>query len=303
MRRIAVSALAVALAILPAPSRSPGRGSARPLLWRIDGAVPSFVFGTIHVPDERVLDLAPAVETALAAADVVVTEIALDEASRQRIASRLLLPEGKTLADVLPHALYERAAGALRERGLSMAPFSRLTPWAFAARLELVDYIARGIPARPLDLVLAERARREGKRTDGLETPEEQLEIFESLRPEEQWRLVEAALDRLGPEAGSGGTERLIELYLAGDTEGLLAEVRRGLPRDGALAARLERRLIDERNERMARRIAKRIAAEPRTSFFFAVGAGHLAGPRGIPQLLRREGLAIARATAAAAAP
>src|SRR5262245_19889095 len=37
------------------------RATDKPFLWRIDGPVPSYLYGTVHVPDPRVLEL-PEVE-------------------------------------------------------------------------------------------------------------------------------------------------------------------------------------------------------------------------------------------------
>ena len=54
---------------VPAPADGPAAAPAvavptqveRPLLWRIELAPPSYLFGTIHLPDERVTKLPPVV--------------------------------------------------------------------------------------------------------------------------------------------------------------------------------------------------------------------------------------------------
>ena len=50
------------------PPRPPpaGRSVKAPFLWRIEGPVPSYLYGTIHVPDAQVTNLPPAVEQAFA---------------------------------------------------------------------------------------------------------------------------------------------------------------------------------------------------------------------------------------------
>ena len=57
---LALAVLTAGGALLPgqsAPARALPYGSG--LLWQVerDGAVPSYVYGTVHVADERVLDL------------------------------------------------------------------------------------------------------------------------------------------------------------------------------------------------------------------------------------------------------
>ena len=72
---LATTALLGACAGAQAPPPSDGKPG--PFLYRIDGAVPSHLFGTIHLPDERVLELPSSVERALDDADAVYTEVKL----------------------------------------------------------------------------------------------------------------------------------------------------------------------------------------------------------------------------------
>ena len=54
------------------------RPTEKPFLWRVDGPAPSYLYGTVHVPDQRVLELPQVVRRALEAADVFNAEIPLD---------------------------------------------------------------------------------------------------------------------------------------------------------------------------------------------------------------------------------
>src|SRR6185295_13415884 len=55
------------------------RATEKPFLWRIDGAPPSYLYGTVHVPDQRVLELPEVVRRAFDASDVFNAEIPLDD--------------------------------------------------------------------------------------------------------------------------------------------------------------------------------------------------------------------------------
>ena len=50
----------------------------KPFLWRIEAEPPSYLFGTVHVPDARVTTLPVIVRRSFRASDVLVTEIPLD---------------------------------------------------------------------------------------------------------------------------------------------------------------------------------------------------------------------------------
>ena len=75
----AVLGIALTSSAIAGPDPEP----APPFLWMIDLDPPSFLLGTIHLPDERVLDLPPVVREAFDASEVVYTEITLDTATQQ----------------------------------------------------------------------------------------------------------------------------------------------------------------------------------------------------------------------------
>ncbi len=61
------------------------------------------------------------------------------------------------------------------------------------------------------------------------------------------------------------------------------------------LEKKLMKRLFHDRNQIMAERIAKKIKDSPTKSFFFAVGSGHMPGPDGIVERLRKAGFKVKR--------
>ena len=73
----------------------------KPFLWRIEGPTPSYLFGTIHVPDARVLAIPDVVRRAFDASDVFNGELPLDDATRQSADALFRLPQGQTLRTLL----------------------------------------------------------------------------------------------------------------------------------------------------------------------------------------------------------
>jgi uncharacterized protein YbaP (TraB family) len=130
-----------------------------------------------------------------------------------------------------------------------------------------------------------------------LETVDEQIDVFEGFTIEEQVAMLVESLDELEKNRTSGvnPTQQLIDLYLAGDLDQLAAEANKQSPRDQALNQKMMARVVDDRNTKMAARIAELCAKKPSRSHFFAVGALHYAGETGILNQLTKKGFKIRR--------
>lgn len=136
----------------------------------------------------------------------------------------------------------------------------------------------RGLPARaiaaalPMDLALADRAHRTGKRIGALESLQFQLSLLSQVGGGQDL----AAVLSEDPAAIEG----LIAAYRSGDLEQV-----------GALAhtgdAEMQELLLDRRNRHWDHRLAPGLR---RGGLFVAVGAGHLPGEQGLLELVRQRG-------------
>lgn len=274
----------------------------RPFLWKIEGpGKPSWLFGTIHLQRPDVATPPAAVRAALDEADAVYTEIPLDAATMLALAPQMLLPAGQSLDAILGPALTAAYEKELRRisPALTLAPLAHLKPWAAAATLlELEDQLKYpGVPA--LDMALFRRAEHAGKETGGLETPAEQLAIFDDLSPGEQAAMVRDTIAQIRAirEGGRSPSDLLAGLYLAGDLDALVAELNKldFVGEDPELAAKLLDRLLVRRNATMVRRIVEKLRAHPEETCFFAVGAAHLQGDAGLLAALEKAGYRVSR--------
>ncbi|MCC6162308.1 MAG: TraB/GumN family protein [Acidobacteria bacterium] len=302
-RQTMSAALAVALMALlvwgesPAASTAPVRA---PLLWdvRIDGQQ-LWLFGTIHVPDARVLALPPAVREAFDASDRVVTEVAFDTVQQAELAAALMLPEGQRLRTILGEERFARLDARVRSALTPVAPqvaplvaglLDRLKPWAALAQLATLDYLPDLMAGRlALDAQLYADAVAAGKKAGGLETVAEQVGAFEAFTLEEQTTLMDDALREGGASGLAIPGATLVEWYLAGDDEKLATAMSQGVG-DPALSRKVEQEILIKRNRRMADRIDALHTASPHEIIFVAVGALHLVGPDNLPQLLQARG-------------
>jgi uncharacterized protein YbaP (TraB family) len=284
-------------------------------LWRIEGPVPSYLYGTIHIPDQRVLAIPDVVTKAMNASDAVYTEVVLDQATLSAAAAAGQLPAAQDLRTILGDEVFARllkivihGLGSNAPPGIEafMAPvLARQTPIAAMSQLVLLDYLPDLLAGRlPLDLMLHNTAVQAGKETGGIETLDEQTDVlFNSLPIEQQAKMLVAAIDEIEHQKpGEHPVQHLVDLYLAGDLEPLAAELNEQDVGEAAVEKQFQSRLIDDRNLKMAERIAARCRDNKTRSYFFAVGAAHYAGETGILAQLTRRGFKVTRLTNADAA-
>ena len=279
----------------------------RPFLWKVDGRVPLYLFGTIHVPDDRVLALPPSVLKAFGEASAVYTEIPMDSATQMGIMGKVMLPEGTQLSDVIGQPLYDRMTAAAEKTlgaehagmGAMLGPlFQRMKPWAAMSQLSLLEFLPEMMAGKqPLDAMLYTKAQTDGKTVGALETPEQQIAVFESFTTREQIRMLELTLDEI--ERVKPGdrtqTQALIDAYLSGDMAVVSQVMDEAMAGDRALMARFQDIAITRRNNHMTERIQALRRDQPSTVFFVAVGTAHYAGPTGIVAQLQKAGLKVTR--------
>ncbi|HYQ72024.1 MAG TPA: TraB/GumN family protein, partial [Gammaproteobacteria bacterium] len=126
--------LLLLLACLQPAPLSAGDIGQHGLLWEIrqSGEPASYLFGTIHSEDPAVLALPVAVQQVFDAADRVVLETQLDLDAMLYTSQVMLLGEGRLLSDIAGASLFEKAARAIRTRGIPDIVLDRMKPWAAA---------------------------------------------------------------------------------------------------------------------------------------------------------------------------
>jgi uncharacterized protein YbaP (TraB family) len=153
-------------------------------------------------------------------------------------------------------------------------------------------------------MIIWDSATKAGKNTTSIEKPEDQFGIFDDLTEEEQVVFLAESirLQKEARESGERPTQALIDAYISGKEEFIHAEMEKQITEmaEGEhkeLGEKLLKRLLYDRNRIMAGFIADKLAAEPDTSHFFAVGAGHYVGKANIGELLLKKGYKVTRVT------
>jgi uncharacterized protein YbaP (TraB family) len=241
----------------------------------------------MHSEDPQVVRLPTPVQHAFDRSRAVTLEVILDPESLLAMTSGFMLGDGTTLESHIGAPLYRRAVDAMAAYGIPEIVVSTMKPWAVAVTL-MTPPAESGMV---LDLVLYQRAVTGGKPVDGLETPLEQLAVFDGLSKQDQVALLQDTLDNLS------GIERMLdevkEAYLARDLKRLVEASDASMrDSDPQLVERFSDKLITERNHRMAERMQSRLR---KGGQFIAVGALHLPGDEGLLRLLSQQGYRLTR--------
>ncbi len=276
--------LALAVVLAPARFAEAADRFREGLLFRVSKAAvpPSFVFGTLHVADPRVLDLAPPVRDAFAGARAFAPELGTDTLVDPRLEDAELLAKGQTLAALLGEPAFGELAAQLAPQGVPPSTTLRLKPWAALLK---VSRAAPASDAVTLDAMLLDMARARRMRIVSLEWVDEQIAAFDGIPMDTQLALLRHVLTHR--EALAAGAEATVAAWLRRDLAGLARmgeDVARRYPSVARDYRVLARHVIANRTVLMHHRLVLPLRDG---RLFVAVGASHLPGENG---LLRMRG-------------
>jgi uncharacterized protein len=283
----------LAVALLTSASMAyaePGTRFERGLLWRIDvhGTPPSYVFGTLHTDDDRVLSIPAPARAAFGRSRIVALEVIDDEVSVQRFRAAMVSNDPK-LPTLLGVDQFREVDALLREHGIPAESAYRLKPWA--ALLLLTQPL--GTTAFTLDNFLALQARDQKKQIVALETVDEQIAAFEGIPEDTQLALLRHIQSQHAEIQAA--IFPMINAYLARDLAALYRINAEAMEGDANIARHNEIFLecvLYDRSERFARHLGP-VFREG--GVFAAFGAMHLYGARGVLGLLERQGFRVRR--------
>lgn len=253
------------------------------LLWRVtanNGAV-SHVFGTIHLADTTVFRQPVDVLMALDTSSLFVAELDLDSVRAEGLNIRgMLAAPGSKLRDVLSDSDYVAVKKYVTTHldGLMAMTMDNLKPGIVASMI-IMGRMERTAPAS-VDEFLWNRAKTLRIPTMGVESAKEQLKALDAMPAEAIVDLVR------NPEAFDSLHAVLRNAFARGDLDAIAGAVTE-LDQYESFATVIN----DDRNQAMVNRLQPRFQ---QGGVFLAVGAAHLAGPKGIVALLREQGFAVA---------
>ena len=253
------------------------------LLWQItpvEGGPVSYLFGTMHVRDARAFGWLDTALDRLADCAVFATEFDFSETDGAAIAGVLRLPDGATLEQLLPRGAWKNLDRyARRKLGVPAENLQRQHPMLVSTALTAAFMAEEA--AHSLDETLWHAAQAAGKRCTGVETFAEQLQTLRKIPLEQHLQSLTWLLKNFGRQRRR--IQKMMNLYATSDLQRLYQAAKKD-------AKGLRRVLLYDRNGLMAQRFGEIARSQ---SLFCAVGAGHLAGQKGMLRLLKKAGFAV----------
>ena len=263
------------------------QGTPHSLLWRITGGGenPSFLFGTVHSRDSRAYQYGDTVRAALNSVSVVAGELDLTNPAADALGliNSMMLPEGQKLEDLYKKKDWALIEAELKEKIGPMAVMTyRMKPFFVLAMLTEAGMQAD--EEKVLDDHLLSTAKENGQRVIGMETMKEQMAAMDAMGVKEQAGLL---LDHVKNNGYEAELSEMMDAYAAQDLDAIM----KISESSGTMTGPMEKALITDRNERMVHRLDSMMTAGE--DIFFAVGAAHLPGDKGLIQLLRAKGYTV----------
>lgn len=255
-------------------------------LWKIEGSglnKASYLFGTIHITCDATLE--NDVIKALDETKQIVLEIDMDDPDMQdKMMKGMYMKDGKTLKSIVNDEDYQAIDSLFTSKmGISVKMIENVKPFFLTSMLypKFID-----CPMESFEAELMKVAKEQNEEIFGLETIDDQINVFEVIPYEDQVKdLVRTAKDNMAYDKANFA--KLLSIYKDENITDML-----NIMNDDnySSVAEYQDELLDNRNINWIPKI-KEYAEKQAT--FFGVGAGHLAGENGVINLLRQAGYTV----------
>jgi uncharacterized protein YbaP (TraB family) len=262
-------------------------------LWMAEGASNTvYLLGSVHLLRREDHPLPGAIDAAYDDAESLFMELDMDDIdplAMQATINRLgMLEDDKSLRDVMGEELYNDALLAAESLDIPLDMLAKTEPWFAAITIEQLALTRIGFnPMYGVEMHMLTRASEDGKAIHGFESVEQQLGLLDGLSLDAQRELMMQTLAE-----GANIREIMDRLILAWRT-GDIAYLEDKLLADIANYPELYQTIVVDRNRNWTNTIDKLLGEDE--DYLVIVGALHLIGEDGVPELLRSRGFRVSQ--------
>ena len=267
--------------------------SGHPALWEVaDKDTTVYLFGTIHLLPKDYAWRTPEFDQIVAGSQGLIVETIVDTSNPQALAgelARLGFRDGlPPIATRVPAEKRAALETAIAKTGVPRPAFDRMETWAAAFMLLGTQFKDLGLVGEAgVESVLKTAFTQAGKPIGQLETNAEQLGFFDTMPETAQRALLEGSID--SPADMRTQFHGMLTAWARGD----VAAIGKTFNEDLSGSPELRDALLRRRNANWTGWIQRRMASPG--SVFVAVGAGHLAGPESVVEMLQKDGYRVRR--------
>jgi uncharacterized protein YbaP (TraB family) len=246
-----------------------------------------YLGGTCHLLREEDYPLPPEFDQAYNASEIVVFETDIgkiqEPSSQQKILAKARYADGSSVDKHLSAKAYGELSVYCAASGIPLQAFIHLKPSMLMSMLTVMELNKLGVSRQGVDQFFYGLANRDKKIVEGFETVDEQIDYVLSMADGNEDDFVTYSLEEM--KTLRQQFEILAKAWRKGDTgkldELMVAEIKTRQPK-------LYKKLIVDRNRNWLP-VIEAYQRTPQTRFVL-VGVGHLVGPDGLIEALKKKG-------------
>jgi uncharacterized protein YbaP (TraB family) len=261
---------------------------ATPAMWTVHGSKgTAYLLGSFHALPDNIEWQTPQIKDAIKRADVFVFEIPMDldhkVMTARMLGENMLLPISRSLPSFFDSEMRDEWRAAIEHTQIQPESLVMMRPWFAAFTLRdataghIPIYAAEGVDNKVYAMAVARGVRD----VRAFETADFQIHaLMGNATSQNELDLLRAAMKdaAVRPMVSS---KKMLEAWESGDPRAIDAQ-----RQASDLAS--NKQILDDRNRNWIPQIEKMLAEKH--TFLITVGAFHLVGPNGVPNLLRAAG-------------
>ena len=264
-----------------------GQKEDKSLLYEISGnglSQPSYLYGTIHIICKDDFVMNETTKQKFSQAQQVYLELDMDDPKMMpEMMKSMYMTDGSTIKTLLSEADYQKVSQFFKDSlKTNIGTMDKMKPFVLSS-MTIPKLIA--CSSQSYEETFMKMAKNENKEILGLETVAEQFDALDKMGMKKQADLMLVKMIENWNE-GKQTLKQMITDYKNQDVEALLVDMSKSKSSD----ANFQEDLLVTRNQNWIPKI-QQITKEKPT--FFAVGAGHLGGKKGVIALLRDAGFTV----------
>lgn len=249
------------------------------LLWEISGkamAQPSYLFGTMHMMCEADFAMPNRVKKALAQSQKLVLELDMDDPAELAAMQKMVMSDVPLSKTLTPEEYQKLDAILKKSVGVGASTFENYT---LVSILSVVIIKALNCAPKSFELEFSQMAAQNKMEVLGLEKVAEQIATFDHS-------YTNAELIEQLEYYDTAFLKEMTKIYVSQNLNDLYAMI----IDEKFMDANAKSFLLDQRNENWVKQMPTLMQKQ---SAFFAVGAGHLVGEKGLLALLTKAGYTV----------